>query len=256
MIGILLVLLTAAAVFTGITIATKGSILGDLGLIRTRTQAFSVTFLKEIRELYTFNTVEYIYKTVFPHDYLPGGENQIQSIRRLQARQNSAKDDLTDTERQFLEAYTLSRNIGIDPWSNEFVVLTVIVTGGFDLSNTVFENPETASPEELSEYFTITEEREDTRTLKTIHLKLPQPEITDIIIEDIDPTKYLYPDIKIDAREWKQLALFTRERIAEKVIREGILERAETNGEQFLRIFLNQAGYDRIFFQSGMKTDD
>ncbi len=254
--GILLIIVTAAVVFAGITIATKGSILGDLGIIRTRTQAFSIAFLKEIKELYTFNTVEYIYKAVFPHDYLPPGENKIQAVRRLQARKNITKDELTDAELQYLEAYDLSRDIGIDPWANEFVVLTVIVTGGFDLSNTVFENPESASPDELSKYFTVTEEHGDDKIVKSIYLNLPRPEITDIVIEDIDPEKYLYPDVKIDAREWKNLVLFTRNRVSEKVVNEGILERAETNGEQFLRIFLNQAGYDKIFFHSDRKTDD
>jgi hypothetical protein len=249
--GILSAALTGVIIFVIIDVTRGTPFLRRMGITSEETTSFSVSFLEEIRDLYTFNTVEYIYKTVFPHDYLPPQSSLEKTIQKIKS---APEEERSDTQKMYLQAYTLSREFGIENYSSDFIVLTIIVRGGFDLSGTVFEDPSRSTTEEIAEFFSITEEKEGNKTIKNIYMQLPRPAITDVIIEDIDPEKYLYPDLNIDAEEWKKLSLFTRKQVTDKVIKEGILEKAETNGEQFIRTLLHQAGYNNVFFQQTLEN--
>jgi len=209
----------------------------DFGIIRTERSAVSVALLAEVRDIFALNTIEFIYKSVFPHDFIP---DDIDWGRLLMKRREGIL--LSEQDRINLEIYDLCRKLGIsaDRDAYDFVVVTSIVKGGFDLAGTVYENPE-KHPELVSSAVTVTEDH-------AIILRLPEPVITDFIIEDSSSTSYTYPDLDIDPEEWKMLTGFIRDRIETVVRSEGILDMASQRGEEFIEGMLEDAGYSEVKF--------
>lgn len=211
----------------------------DLGIHLTKTEKTSVSegVLEEVREILSFNTVEYVYKTVFPYDFAPPDTDWDRLL--LKQQRNLA---VTETEKKLLEVYQLCTDVGIrlDSRSYTFVVITSVVKGGFDLKGTVYENPE--SGENLHDYIRIDKES------NSLYIKLPEPVIVDLIIEDSTSENYQYPDLGIEPQSWKKLTAFIAREIEGKVIEEGILETARERGEEFFRRLFLEAGYNDIVF--------
>lgn len=200
-------------------------------VLRRSTEAVSMAVLEETRDVLSFQTIEYVYKAVFPYDFV---EPEYDWRALLQKAATDA--DLTDSEREHLEFYSFCRGLGIRLLTDryEFAVITATVRAGFNLMGTPFENPDTN--ENIEHYIAF-----DKETRRLI-LKLPDPVIADFIIEDETSEAYPYPDIAIGPAKWKELTAYAEEKIREKVIQEGILEQAEERGKEFLR---------RIFLDSG-----
>ena len=206
--------------------------------------------LEEVRNLYSFHTVEYIYKTVFPFDYLDP-HLSIESINTKLRKPGSDIDDLYEFEQDYYTAWVLANNLDFNLNENEytFVVITVRVIAGFDLSDTLYDSGEEREEWELKQLIRISKEMNgEGEEIKSIKLKLPPAEITEVILEDITGEHYDYPDIRIDPEGWKNLSAFIETRVRKKVLEEGILETAEKNGKRFLEGFLRQAGFTIIEF--------
>lgn len=211
----------------------------NFGIIRTDTTAVSVALLTEVRDIFALNTIEFIYKSVFPHDFIP--EN-IDWGRLLRKRQEGIL--LSESDLEHLEIYDLCRELGIsaDRRAYDFVVVTSIVKGGFDLAGTVYENPQSRA-EGVSGAVGIDE-------TGAVHLTLPEPVITDFIVEDNSSSSYTYPDMDIDPENWRRLTDFVRSRV-EVIVRDmGILEMAEERGERFIERMLKDAGYREVIFRT------
>ncbi len=210
----------------------------DIGLklIKKDKNTASVAILTEIRNICCLNTVEYIYKTVFPYDFIPLDVNYAKLIKEQREGRK-----LYARELEYIKIYDLCREIGIDPESSKcnFVVVTSLIKGGFIIKGTVYENPE-AYKKTLSNYVTIKE--------NTIILKLPEPEITSFVIEDSTSKDYSYPDLPITPDNWKKLTSFIADKIKTKVLRDGILETASENGQKMIKKLLTGAGYKEILF--------
>lgn len=204
---------------------------------RKRTTTASVAVLEEVRDLFLFQTVEYIYKTVFPYDFAPADYDW-----RALLRKAAEQAPLSAEETEHLSIYRFCEDIGIKLDSNryEFVVLTAVVRGGFDLKGTVYESPE--EHENLDKYIYVDEEE------KTLYLRLPEPVIVDFAIEDPTAENYPYPDIEISPDNWKKLTNFVSLKIREQVISEGILTIAKQRGEAFVEKLLIDAGLKQIVF--------
>ena len=209
----------------------------DFGIIRTEQTATSIAVLTEVRDIFALNTIEFIYKTVFPHDFLT---DDVDWGRLLQKQMEGLF--LSETDRANLEVYDLCRELDISLWQEnyDFVVVTSIVKGGFDLTDTVYQNPE-KYPERISRAVSIGEEN-------TVTLLLPDPVITDFIIEDSSSTTYTYPDMDIEPEKWKLLTDFVRGRVEGIVKDEGILDMARERGEVFIERMLEDAGYRNVVF--------
>ena len=204
---------------------------------KNRTTAASVAVLEEVRDLFLFQTVEYIYKTVFPYDFVPADYDWRSLLRKV-----SQESPLSAEETEYLSIYRFCEEIGIRLDSNryEFVVITAVVRGGFDLQGTVYESPEEF--DNLKKYVRVDEEE------KTLFLRLPKPVIVDFTIEDSTAADYTYPDIEISPENWKKLTDFVSEKIREQVIAEGILELAKQRGQTFIEKLLIDAGLQRVVF--------
>lgn len=244
---LVLVVLTAGVfLFTDVT----GRLPMDIGIrLRTSTTtAVSIGVLEEIRDLYSFTTVEYIYRTVFPYDFMPQ-DLDIDAIRRKMrdARTDADQAALSPAEFEFLRAYNLAEDIGVDPDRDEaeFLIVAVVVRAGFDLAGTVFANPAAAGPEEIEAAVAVTEE-EGSRRIATV--RLPPAQVVDLIVEDVSAEDYPYPDIGLSPEGWRAVSAFVSEGVRARTIADGILDRARDNGRRFVEGLLIQAGFDEVRF--------
>lgn len=235
---LVILILVAAGVITAALLA--GPLLDidiDFGLTRDRSYAESVAILRETRDLFALSTVEIVYKSVFPYDFVPSEMNWARFVE--QAAEGRA---LSPREQEYLRIYQLCREIGIDlrQGKNEFVVITGVVQGGFDLSDTVFAQ-EQPDKEDLQRLIQITSER-------IVRLRLPEATVTDLVIEDARTEEYAYPDIDVNPEQWRRIAEFMGRMIGERVIREGRLASATENGKAFLRNLILSLGYRDVIF--------
>ncbi len=211
----------------------------DLGISFTekRKSSVSLSLLKEVRDVFTFNTVEYIYKTVFPFDFINAGTNWQELVAKRDHEEGLSEDEINA-----LEVYDLCTGIGIDlgPGNTDFVVVTSVVKGGFNLKGTVYENPEQV--ENVTRYVRVDPAE------NILYIKLPEPVIVDLIIDDATSGNYAYPDIGLNPEEWRALTDYISGKVEAMVIAGGILDLARKKGENFIKRILLDAGYTDIIF--------
>jgi hypothetical protein len=211
----------------------------DLGiqLIKNERTTVSVSVLREVRDIFTFNTVEYVYKTVFPHDFIPASLDW-QSL--LSKREQNM--EISYEERDYLTVYDLCSRFGIrlDRQNYDFVVVTSIITAGYDITDTAYE--EITEETNIEEYVRISESG------KTLSLKLPEPQIVNFVIEDAASRHYFYPDIEIKPEHWKLLSAYVAGKVKKQVLEEGILHKAGEKGEKFIERIMLDAGFSKVKF--------
>jgi hypothetical protein len=232
--GVLLLILLVIVLLVGLSVA--GPLVGiNLSPVRHRRQAVSEITLTEMRSILKIETIEYVYKTVFPHDFLPEDPPEYRDLYRRWEMGRL----LTVGERDLLELYELCEELEIDlvrhgHTTREFVVLTCAVTAGFDLSGW--------SEEEMSRYIRPSPEE------NLVRVRLPDPQITSITYNDDRSDAYRYPDLAVTPEKWKQIVAFIEDRIGDLVTTEGILEEAARNGREIISEILSDTGYERIVF--------
>ena len=198
----------------------------DLSLQREKRVSTSVAVLERVRDILNLNTVEMVYKVVFPYDFVPADMNWT-----LFLKQHRESRRMSPLEIGYLETYTLCNEIGIqlERKKNEFVVVTTIIKGGFDLSS-------------LAEHYVIVGDQNG------ITITMPRAIVTDFIIEDTGSEMYSYPDIDIDPERWQKISAFIQKRMINTAVSGGILQFAEENGKQFIERFFLDAGYSSVNF--------
>ncbi len=224
-----------------------------LGMMGEEKTAASDVLLREIRDLYGLTTVEYVHKTVFPHDYLHTSMSFDSILRKLRAGKGKVSEILDPEEKDYLDACNLASAVGLDTGkdASRFVVVTSVIRGGFDLEGTALDPRARLSPEERSRLFPVSDVRDPStgkRTGKRIRIELPRAVITDVVIEDPKPETYAYPDVELEPEHWKRLAAFVESRVRKSAEREGILKAADENCREFLKELLSQAGFTHVEF--------
>ncbi|MFP4638761.1 MAG: hypothetical protein ACLFM6_10020 [Spirochaetaceae bacterium] len=198
----------------------------SLGLAERRTYRSSQVILEHLGEVHELDTVAYIHRTVFPFDY--------------------------DTPR----ARALAEDVGLE--AEEFVVVTVQVTAGYELSDIdeLHVRPVEAGPEQEAT-------RPDTAGAESatgagegpgVHVRVPPASVTEVVVEDVDPETYDYPDVAMDAAGWSEVAAFVTEHAETRTVAEGIIEEAEDNARSLVRTLLLQAGFDYVSFAKEAKS--
>ena len=202
-----------------------------------RKTSSSSAVLEEVRDVFLFQTVEYVYKTVFPYDFMPEDYDWGALLDKANFNQ-----PMTPEEHEYLDFFFFCKELGINLKSNrnDFAVITALVRGGFNLEGTIYESPDTV--ENIDEYVWVDQETQ------TLYLTLPDPVISEFIIEDPTTSTYFYPDLGISPENWKRLVEFTSARIEEQVLAEGILEHARRRGKNFLEALLLQTELKKIEF--------
>lgn len=226
-------------------------ILSSVGISESRRIESSRIVLQEVREVYQLSTIEYVYRVVFPYDFMDPSVSIATIMETLRTGHGSVETLLSPEEREFFDAYNLSRDVGLATGGDEyeFLVVTVIVGAGYDLNDTVLASPSALSQEELAEAVQIREERVDGNVVRSISLPLPETVITHVVIEDRDTTSYPYPDVSIQPEGWRRVAGFVSERVRKRTIDDGILTAAAERGRTAIRSLLLGSGYDRVEFR-------
>ncbi|MFP4432168.1 MAG: hypothetical protein ACLFPV_13030 [Spirochaetaceae bacterium] len=255
LIFLILVVVLATLVYTGVVQAPMGRIAENLGILRTSRVASSQLILRQLRDVLSFHSVEYVYRSVFPHDYYPEGVNLNQVLNRLSLNNRPAAEILSPEELDYWEAYNLANDVGLRASRDEFVVVTIRARGGYELEGTVLDSPEqrdsAAPPTSVAGgAFSETEVRGPGDTsIRVLTIRLPEPEVVDIVVEDVNPETYRYPEVGLHPEGWQQVAAFVSRRVAARTVEEGILDRTRENTEGFLRSLFEEAGYDRVEFR-------
>lgn len=236
----------AAMVVTGLALllftnAFGRQLIPGLPLLRLHAShrfASSSITLEEIRELSSLATVRYFHRSVFPYDYLPPGVSLNEVLRKLRGSNAEPEDILTPDEHLYLRAYNLASDIRLTSSGGtfDFVVVTLIVTAGYDFDSGVRE---------------IVIEQvhgSDTRTLRAV-VTLDPPKIVDVSVEDIRPSAYPYPEVALSPDGWRRVAKFVRSELIPDAVLEEVLATARANGEAFLRALFLQAGFAEVRFE-------
>lgn len=227
--------------FTDLVNVDLASFLPKLRLQQSETSASSTITLQAVRNLYAFNTVEYVHRAVFPYDYLPDDVSLNTILAKLRTAQSSVKDALTPEEYLYFQAYNLAVDVGMDLGARrDFVVVTVVVTAGFDLTGLNDGTPPVFRAEEVD----VPE-----GTIRRAVVNVPPPAITDIRVEDIVKENYPYPDVPIGADGWRRVVAFVERQAEEIPEMAELLEIAGENGRNFVRELLLRAGYDEVVFE-------
>ncbi|MCF6334859.1 MAG: DUF4230 domain-containing protein [Spirochaetales bacterium] len=182
--------------------------------------------LREINKTGSFSTVEYIYKSVFPFDFIDKD-----TIWEDLLKKRSKNEFLTSVEIEKLKLYDLCKTIGIDLLNKtyDFVVITSRVEAGFNLEKDLNRNNLTIEG-------------------KKITIQVPEITVTKFIIEDMDSSNYPYPDFNVDPIHWKAITAYVEDKIRDRIIEDGVLINAKERGLKFIKSILSESGWENIYF--------
>lgn len=249
--------LTAATLVALLSLRLPVDMLPDVfGAVRRERRSGHELLLTEVHDLYRIHTVEYIYRSVFPYDYMPPQISLSSILRSIRSGSGHISEILSDEEQLYLDAYNISLDAGLrtDAAAAEFVVVTVVVRAGFDLSDTVYARPHLATPEQTAAVFSVEEQAATATTpaVRTALMVTPPALVTELRVEDVDPQRYPYPDIALDPAGWRRIAEFVRQQALSRTIADGLLLSAEQNSHRLLRELLLQAGYNEVELRTGI----
>jgi hypothetical protein len=245
----ILVLACAILFFTDITGLDLIPGLPRLRFQQTTTFSTSSVTLSEVRALYELSTLEYVYRFVFPHDFLPEGQSIQEITRRLRGQPEGAEVEeiLSADELLYLRTYNLATDVGLEHGGDfDFVVITLVMTAGFDVSEEPFGSDEA---------FVTSEYRDDQGVLhRRIEVPYPEAKILSTTVEDIVPDDYPYPDLPVGADSWRRITEYVRTQPLDDEVLTRILRTAEENGIVFLDQLLRSAGFDDVIFSEKQTT--
>lgn len=224
---ILILAAGAIALFTGV-FGGPYITLGNISLTKTSRLTGHDAILEEMKTLSQLQTVEYIYKLVFPHDYFIPGQSYEDLLSILKSGGPEPEDVLNPQELLYYRAYNLALDAGMQPNSGpyDFMVITAKVELGYDL--------ESLNPTDL---ITTTVDAEG-NSVSTVNL--PEARILNIIIEDPDSSNYPYPDLVLDQANWKRIAGFVKVNLEGLPQLEEAKRQAQISLSDFFSTFLNE----------------
>ena len=221
---------------------------------RSQTWSSSTVTLQAVRDLYTFNTVEYVHRAVFPYDYLPEGISLTGILAKLRTADSTVLEALTPEEYLYFQTYNLAVDIGMDLGARrDFVVVTIVVAAGFDLESSALARPQDPEDDDGAtgevDGFRVETISTPEGDLRRAILSPPVPSVTGVRVEDIVGEDYPYPDISISADAWRRVAAFVEEQVMQMPEIAQLLVTAGTNGQDFVRDVLVRAGYNEVVFE-------
>ena len=196
----------------------------------------STTILKQVRDISRLNTIEFIYKSVFPYDLIDPDTD----FRALVAGYR-AGEKLSLHEIEMLSVYGISSQAGIDllNGNNSFAIITTKLKAGYDFPEILPAGSVRVDPQS-----------------NTIELKLPPVKITEVIIEDSDSSDYGYPDLNISPEQWKTLTSILSKIVADEAEERGILAEADKRGREFFTRVLLGSGFREVIFSDLRQVPD
>ena len=236
---ILVPLLSAIAILSAI--AFRGGIsislwpkLPRLQLVRQERDFASRPILDEVREIYTLTSIEYVYRSVFPFDYLHQDITIDAILQSLRGAVGTIEEILSQRQYEYWNAYTLARRHGFarSAAQLDFVVITVSVRAGFDLRDAVLQQS----------FETVAD------GTQAVAVSLPPAMIVEVIIEDTASATYPYPAFALSPEAWSAITEFVARSVTRRTIDDGILQAAEDHAQIFVTDLLQQAGFAAVTF--------
>ena len=226
---ILVLLIMIAALIISINLQKGINFKISNPFVKTERTASSEAVLKQVADISRLNTIEYIYKIVFPYDLINTDVDLAALVKRYKAGEL-----LNFKEIEMLSIYGISYEAGIDLLKEtfDFAVVTARIKAGYDFKD---------STEDI---LTISQDG------RVVSIKLPPVKITAIIIEDADSTVYDYPDLNVSPDQWKTLTSIISDMVTAKAEEKGILHAADVRGRNFIEQLLINAGYSEVKFET------
>ncbi len=198
----------------------------------------STAILEDIRDTARLNTIEFVYKTVFPYDLVPEGTDWPDLFKRFRNDGSLSAEEL-----ELLAVFGIAADAGIDlnDSDHQFAVITARLSAGFDFSGTPFENPEKDSNNTAN--FIRFDEDSD-----SLYIRLPEAKITEIKVDDEDSDSYGYPDMKISPEQWRVLSGIITDHTKSEARKRKLTELAEERGRSVIKKMFSASGYQNIIF--------
>jgi len=166
-------------------------------LFRRTVQSGSQGTLVELRDLDELETLAYVRRTVFPHDYLSADTDMTSIIQQLSAHGGTPESVLPPVELLHYRAANLAAEVGLATRreQTDYVVITVVYRFGYNTVDLARRYGEFASAGEDAHNIPI----EDV---------IPEASILSVEIEDVQRDTYPYGTISLDAEGMRRVAAF------------------------------------------------
>lgn len=199
---------------------------GSLFFTREQTGG-SVATLQEMRDLAHLETLAYVRRSVFPHDFLAPHLTVTELLRKIASAGTTAAEALAPEELAHLRAINLSASLQLAASRSDhrFAVVTTSLIYGYDLQTLA------ADLEEALETA-----GEDGRVVYT----LPPPQLLTVVTENISRANYPFPALHLDAEGWRRVTTFVEEHVTVTAPTEDLLRSAARNGIEVLRTLLGE----------------
>ncbi|TVR71550.1 MAG: hypothetical protein EA427_04275 [Spirochaetaceae bacterium] len=224
--ALLLLVATAAFVLVLVTNRERSSL---SWLFRREQESASLGTFQEIRDLAQLETLAYVRRSVFPHDFLQPHLTVPGLLRVVAAADTTAAEALQPEELAHLRAANLAASLNLAGSRNDerFVVVTTTLIFGYDLDlvATGLENariPSDADPDGSSIPLYV----------------LPPPALLSVITENINRANYPFPPIHLDAEGWRRVTSFVEDHVTITAPMHELLRSAAENGRETLQALL------------------
>lgn len=248
-------LLVFFGLMAGLRIAdvTARDLLENAGILSVERRASAELVSRDVRALAELNTVRYTMQRIFPYDFMDRGLTYRQVQGKLSSSTKAAEDVLSPTELRYWRAYNLALEAGLDPRPEaaEFVVVTTTLYVGYAVDALRESVDDADGPTDPADRFVTLDTREvEGEEQRRAEVRLPEPTILNVVVQDVRPEEYPYPDVAISPDAWRQIAQFVAEQAKPATVREELFERARNNTEALITKVLTQAGVGRVTFVS------
>jgi len=234
--SLLPVILLAVAVLGSISVvAVFRRQIGAFIFHRESRSASSGTLLA-IREMAELETIAYVRKTVFPHDYLAPDLTMYSLVQALSEGGAPAETVLSESEYRHYRAANLASEVGLATRREQggYVVVTTIVRFGYEV-------------DEILEWYdrhvgdALPDQQGDAGSPGAFGLTpamwqtFPPAKILSVETEDVHRDAYPYGAIPLNADEWRRVSSFVAEVPADAIQYDRFLDESRQRAIDLLR---------------------
>lgn len=179
--------------------------------------------LEEIRRIGELETLTYVQRTVFPHDFLDPETSMEQLVRRIAARDLPPAEALNGSDLRHFRAANLAADLGlaVSRDADGYVVVTTVLRFGYRLEEMV--NLIEAGADDAQGSVTI-----------------PPAVLLATTTEDVVPERYPFGPIPLDADGWRRVAEFVERTTAETAPLDALIADASAGGRDLFAYLLGR----------------
>ncbi len=194
-----------------------------------------------MRELAELETLGYVRKTVFPHDYLDPDLTMYSLVQELSDEGAPAETVLTDSEYRHYRAANLAGEVGLATRREQpaYVVVTTIVRFGYRIDEVLRWYDDTLGEDVPGEVATDSASTDASPgasgAREAVWETFPPATVLSVETEDVSRDSYHYGSIPLTADEWRQVSTFVEEFPADPIHYEQLLDESRVRAIDLLR---------------------